>query len=95
MTTATCTYVINRQTVIGGHKQVYVTFTFSTYATNGKAFAPSLFGINEYYGCAANFAPGKGWYTYDGTTLKVYSAYGTEFSDAGDAGSCQLIIYGK
>ena len=95
MTTATCTYVIDRQVVIGGHKQVYVTFTFSTYATGGKAFAPSLFGINDYYGCDGKYAPTKGWYTYDGTTLKVYTAYNTEFSDAGDAGSAQLIIYGK
>lgn len=51
MTTATCTYVIDKQVVIGGMRAAYVTFTFSTYATGGKAFAPSLFGINEYYGC--------------------------------------------
>ena len=95
MTTPVCTYTIDKQTVVGGHKQVFVTFTFSTYATGGKAFAPSLFGIHDYYGCTGNYAPTKGWYTYNGTTLKVYTAYNTEFSDAGDAGSCQLIIYGR
>ncbi len=95
MTTANCSYTIDRQEVIGRMRAAYVTFTFTTYATGGKAFDPALFGIHEYYGSVANFAPTKGWYTYNGVTLKVYSAYNTEFGDGNDAGSCQLIIYGR
>jgi hypothetical protein len=81
--------------VIGDLRMVMVDFTFSTYATNGKAFAPSLFGLVEYRYAFPGISENKAWYVYDGTTLECYTDADSEAADAADLGSARVLIIGK
>jgi hypothetical protein len=99
MTTANCDFTLEWDRVVGAQRWKCFTFKFTTYATGGIAIDPydDLGFLSPMYICAIapGFCPGKGFYHYDGTTLKVYVDADTEVEDNTDAGSAKMVLMGK
>jgi hypothetical protein len=95
MTTAAATIVINAVHVIGDMKAVFATVDFGNYATGGLAVSPSLFGLKQFIYCPTQWLPASGFFDYDGTTLKAYSATNTEVADNANLAALKIMVLGK
>ncbi len=81
--------------VIGDIKMVVATLDFTNYGTGGVATTPDKFGLVQFIYAPPAFYPGEGFYSYDGATVKAYTAYGTEVSNATNLTATKMIVFGK
>lgn len=95
MTTAAATIVINKKISLGNAYAVFATVDFGNYATGGLAIAPSQFGLVEFIYAPTQWLPASGFFDYDGTTLKAYSAANTEVADNTNLAALKIMVIGK